>query len=100
MHHVLGGHTRWCGISGVATEWDFVEAPSQMLEEWVWDVETLQTFARHHQTGAPIPADMVRRMREADEFGKGLQVRQQMFYAAVSLAFHQRDPAGLDTTRL
>ena len=37
LHHVLGGHTRWAGQSGVATEWDFVEAPSQMLEEWVWD---------------------------------------------------------------
>ena len=47
LHHVLGGHTRWVGQSGVATEWDFVEAPSQMLEEWIWDLETLQTFARH-----------------------------------------------------
>ena len=46
LHHVLGGHTRWAGIAGVATEWDFVEAPSQMLEEWVWTPETLQTFAR------------------------------------------------------
>ena len=59
LHHVLGGHTRWAGIAGVATEWDFVEAPSQMLEEWVWTPETLQTFARHYKTGEPIPADLV-----------------------------------------
>jgi thimet oligopeptidase len=98
LHHVLGGHTRWAGISGVATEWDFVEAPSQMLEEWVWRPETLQTFARHYQTGEPIPAETVARMKRADEFGKGLFVRQQMFYAAVSLELHSRDPRTLNTT--
>ena len=100
LHHVLGGHTRWVGQSGVATEWDFVEAPSQMLEEWIWDLETLQTFARHHQTGEPLPAELLERARAADEYGKGLWVRQQMFYAATSLELHARDPRGLDTTRL
>jgi thimet oligopeptidase len=99
LHHVLGGHTRWTGISGVATEWDFVEAPSQLLEEWVWDPETLRSFARHHRTGEPIPTEWVTRMREADDFGKGLWVRQQMFYAALSLDYHGGDPRGLDTTR-
>jgi thimet oligopeptidase len=100
MHHVLGGHTRWAGLSGVATEWDFVEAPSQMLEEWVWDPATLQTFARHHQTNEPIAAELIARARAADEYGKGLWVRQQMFYAATSLELHARDPHGLDATRL
>jgi len=100
LHHVFGGHTRWAGISGVTTEWDFVEAPSQMLEEWVWDPETLQTFARHYQTNEPIPADLVARMKRADEFGKGLYVRQQMFYAATSLELHSRNPAGLDSSRV
>jgi len=100
LHHVLGGHTRWAGIAGVATEWDFVEAPSQMLEEWVWSPTTLQTFAKHHQTGEPIPADLVLRMKAADEFGKGLYVRQQMFYASLSLQLHQRDPQTLDVPRL
>jgi thimet oligopeptidase len=100
LHHVFGGHTRWAGISGVATEWDFVEAPSQMLEEWVWAPETLQTFARHHQTNEPIPGDLVKRMKAADEFGKGIFVRQQMFYAATSLELHSRDPKGLNTGRV
>ncbi|HZX96695.1 MAG TPA: M3 family metallopeptidase [Myxococcales bacterium] len=100
LHHLLGGHTRWAGVSGVRTEWDFVEAPSQMLEEWCWDAKVLQRFARHLETGEPIPAEMVARMRAADEFGKGLRVRQQMFYAATSLRLHDRDPARLDTTAL
>jgi thimet oligopeptidase len=100
LHHLFGGHTRWGGVSGVRTEWDFVEAPSQMLEEWCWDASVLQPFARHVDTGEPIPAALVARMRAAEEFGKGLRVRQQVFYAATSLRLHDRDPAGVDTTAL
>jgi thimet oligopeptidase len=100
MHHVLGGGQRFAAQSGVATEWDFVEAPSQMLEEWVWDPESLGGLSRHVRSGEPISADLVARMRAADEYGKGLWVRQQMFYAALSLALHRRDPAVLDAARL
>jgi thimet oligopeptidase len=98
LHHILGGHTRWAGLSGVRTEHDFVEAPSQMLEEWAWAPESLRTFATHHQSGEPLPPEAIERMKRADEFGKGLWVRQQMFYAATSLQFYNRDPKGLDTT--
>ncbi|MCE9667298.1 Zn-dependent oligopeptidase [Myxococcus stipitatus] len=100
LHHIFGGHTRWAGVSGVRTEWDFVEAPSQMLEEWARDAASLQTFAKHYQTGEPLPADLVTRLRRAEEFGKGLWVRQQMFYAALSLEIYRRDPANLDATAL
>jgi len=100
LHHIFGGHTPWAGLSGVRTEWDFVEAPSQMLEEWAWDAQSLQTFARHHETNEPLPAETVRRMKRADEFGKGLWVRQQMFYAALSLELYRRDPKELDATAL
>jgi thimet oligopeptidase len=99
LHHVLGGHTRWGGTSGVATERDFVEAPSQMLEEWAHDPKTLQSLAVHYQTRQPIPLALAEKIRAADEFGKGLMVRQQMFYAATSLGLHDRDPKGLDTTQ-
>jgi thimet oligopeptidase len=94
VHHVLGGHVGWTRFSGVATEWDFVEAPSQMLEEWAWDADVLQSFATNAD-GEPIPADLVARMRSADDFGKGIQARQQMFYAAVSYFFHTERPADL-----
>ncbi|MFP2896453.1 M3 family metallopeptidase [Corallococcus sp. 4LFB] len=100
LHHIFGGHTRWAGLSGVRTEWDFVEAPSQMLEEWARDVTCLQTFAKHYQTGEALPAELVERMLAADEFGKGLFVRQQMFYAALSLELYRRDPTNLDATAL
>src|SRR5690606_4456806 len=96
LHHVFGGHQRWAGISGIRTEWDFVEAPSQLLEEWARDPATLATFAVHHETGEPIPAELVTQLRAAEEFGKGLFVRQQMFYAALSLELYRRDPASID----
>ncbi len=96
MHHVLGGDQRWIDQSGVATEWDFVEAPSQMFEEWAWSHETLSMFAKHHETGEVIPAELVERMRKADKFGIGVTTLQQMFYAKMSLEFHRADPAKLD----
>ncbi|WP_148574276.1 M3 family metallopeptidase [Nocardioides caldifontis] len=94
VHHVLGGHQEWVRFSGVATEWDFVEAPSQMLEEWAWDHAVLSTFATDAD-GTPIPAELVERMRAAEEFGKGYLARTQMFYAALSYAFHRDVPEDL-----
>jgi thimet oligopeptidase len=96
MHHVLGGHQKWITQSGVATEWDFVEAPSQMFEEWAWSHATLARFARHHQTGEVIPEAVVDKMRRADKFGLGTATVQQIYYAAISLSFHRADPRALD----
>ncbi len=94
MHHVLAGRHEWVQFSGVATEWDFVEAPSQMLEEWAWDAGVLQVFATD-EAGTPIPTELVERMRAADEFGKALQARTQMLYAAMSYRFHLEVPEDL-----
>jgi thimet oligopeptidase len=96
MHHVLGGHQRWITQSGVATEWDFVEAPSQMFEEWAWSYDTLKRFARHHESGEVIPPELVDKMRRADKFGLGTATVQQIFYASISLDFHRSDPDKLD----
>ncbi|MEV5000269.1 M3 family metallopeptidase [Nocardioides sp. LML1-1-1.1] len=87
LHHVLAGHGAWHRFAGVATEWDFVEAPSQMLEEWAWHADVLRTFASD-AAGEPIPAELVAAMRAADDYGKGIYARTQMFYAAMSYWFH------------
>jgi thimet oligopeptidase len=92
VHHILGGDQRWARFSGVATEWDFTEAPSQMLEEWAWDADILQTFAVDAD-GTPIPPDLVARMRAAKDFGKGLFVRTQICYTALSYLLHIDRPA-------
>ncbi len=100
LHHVLGGNQKWVRFSGVATEWDFVEAPSQLFEEWAWDLKILRRFARHVKTNECIPDDLVQKMRRSDEFGKGLRARQQMFYAACSFQFHVQDPKNFDPLKL
>ncbi len=95
MHHVLGGKHHWVRQSGVATEADFVEAPSQMFEEWGWRYETLSKFATNAK-GETIPKELVEKMRQAYKFGRGTGTAQQMLYAALSLQLHQLDPAKLD----
>lgn len=100
LHTLFAGRQPWMGISGISTEWDFVEAPSQLLEEWAWDASVLQTFAKHYQTNEPIPSELVHQMKRADEFGKGLQVRQQMYYAKLSLSCYDRDPKEVNTDEL
>jgi len=97
LHHLFAGRQQWIGVAGISTEWDFVEAPSQLLEEWGWDAKTLQTFAKQYQTNEPIPAELVAQMRRANEFGKGLQVRTQMYYAKLSLSCYDRDPQQVNT---
>ena len=97
IHFLLAGRHQWVGIGGISTEQDFVEAPSQMLEEWAWDPATLATFAKHYQTNEAIPAALVKQMKRASEFGKGLQVRRQMVYAKLSLSIYDRDPKQVDT---
>jgi thimet oligopeptidase len=97
LHHVLASGHAWTRFSGVATEWDFVEAPSQMLEEWAWDADVLRSFATNAD-GEPIPRELVAKMRAAKDFGKGLYARTQMFYAALSYTLHQDVPDDITTT--
>lgn len=99
LHEIFAGHQPWGGVSGIRTEWDFVEVPSMLLQEWPLDAEVLQVFARHHQTGAPIDPKMVAQLRAAKDFGVGLGERRQFFLADVSLTFHDRAP-GFDANQL
>ena len=100
MHALLGGRQRWAGISGIATEGDFVEVPSQMLEEFFRDPALLATFALHYETGEPIPAELVHRMNHAGAFGRADWVRTQLLYTTYSLRTHADDPAALDLDAL
>ncbi|MBI4364370.1 MAG: Zn-dependent oligopeptidase [Candidatus Latescibacteria bacterium] len=97
LHAIFGGQNAWAPVAGTATERDFVEAPSQMFEEWIWDPAVLRTFARHHQTGEPIPVELVQKMRRADAFGRALSTATQAFYSAVSLNLYNRPPDRVNT---
>jgi len=98
LHHLFATRSRFLRFSGISTEWDFVEVPSQLYEEWAWQTDVLQSFALHHETGEPIPADLVQRMRAAEEYGKGTQVSLQAYYAMLSLSFHDSHDGVLDTS--
>lgn len=100
LHSLFGGHQKWINFSGVATEWDFVEAPSQMLEEWSLDAKTLQNFARHYETGEPIPAELVERLKSARDFGNGLYVTQQNYYSSISLYAYNQKPGNVNMNEL
>lgn len=94
VHYILGGGQRWARFTGFETEWDFVEAPSQLLEEWAWDADVLRSFAIN-DAGEPIPAELVAKMRTADGFGRALEVRRQLGHARVSYHLHVDRPADL-----
>ncbi|MFT7678803.1 MAG: thimet oligopeptidase [Planctomycetota bacterium] len=96
LHHLFGGDHRYIGFSGIATEWDFVEVPSQLFEEWAWNADVLATFAIHEETGEAITPELVQSLRRAEEYGKALGVLTQMVYASVSLAIHASDPAQIE----
>lgn len=100
LHNILSGRVRWIENAMDSLEWDFIEVPSQMMEEWVRDPEVLQRFALHHETGEPIPAALVEKLRAAGTVARGLFARRQMSLAALSLRYYTRDPEGLDTTAL
>jgi Zn-dependent oligopeptidase len=75
-------------FSAASTEWDFVEAPSQIMEHWVWEPEVLARFARHYKTGEPIPAELVQRMVACRFLNVGLRATRQVFFGQMDLALH------------
>ncbi|MFQ5553799.1 MAG: M3 family metallopeptidase [Acidimicrobiia bacterium] len=85
-------------FSGFDTEWDFVEAPSQIMEHWMWQPEVLRRFARHHVTGEPIPEALVARLVEARDLNIGLFTLRQVFLGKLDLGIHAGGKAhDLDT---
>jgi len=96
MHHILGGQQQWAGISGITMESDFVEAPSQMLEEWIRSPQVLAKFAKNYKTGEPIPAELVTRMNRASAFGRGMWVDRQNSFSAMSYDIYKTRPENVD----
>jgi len=100
MHHILGGQQQWAGVSGIAMESDFVEAPSQMLEEWIRSSQVLAKFAHHYKTGETIPADLVVRMNRASAFGRGFWTARQNALTAISYDIYKTKPDNVDLDKV
>jgi thimet oligopeptidase len=96
MHAVLGSHQEWVGTSSFNVEWDFVEAPSQMLEEFFRDKTLVDGFAKHYKTGEVLPDDLFAKMLRADAFGRGIGYERQISLANYSLELHDRAPDKVD----
>jgi Zn-dependent oligopeptidase len=79
---------------------DFVEAPSQMLENWCWEPSVLQKFAFHYKTKEPIPDDLVKRLVAAKNVGAGLFNLRQVFFGLIDMKIHNTEDPDIDTTKL
>ena len=95
LHNMFSGTQSWSSIGGMSMERDFVEAPSQMLEEWIWDYETLAKFATN-AAGETIPRDLVDKMSRARHFGRATGTATQIYYANLSLNFYSQEPGSFD----
>lgn len=97
LHVIFAGRQHWAQQGPFGLEWDFVEAPSQMLENWVWDYETLRRFAVNAK-GEPIPKALVEKMNQARGFTEAFGDARQLGLSAASLAYHQSPPGDADLT--
>ena len=91
IHDMYSGHTQYATQSMNALQWDFIEAPSQLLEEWTWNYDTLKGFASNDK-GEAIPEALVKKMNAGRHFGEPTMWKGQLAYSAVSLNFYDRKP--------
>ncbi len=94
--HALLSQCTYRSLSGTNVYWDFVELPSQIMENWVKEKESLDLFARHYQTGAPIPTELVEKIRDSSRFQAGLLSLRQLSFAYLDLAWHASDVDRVD----
>lgn len=79
-------------FAGFDTEWDFVEAPSQIMENWTWNADVLRRFAKHHETGAPIPHKLVDGLVRLRDHNIALKLLRQVYYGTLDLTLHTAGP--------
>ena len=96
MHHILGSQGEWSGQGGFYVEGDFVESPSQMLEEMFHDPTILQSFAKHYKTGETLPLGTIAKMNAASAYGRAHWLQVQLWAATYAFQLHDQAPATID----
>ncbi len=98
--HTLLSEAELFGFAGTGVERDFVEAPSQILENWIWDADVLATFAAHYETEEILPRSLLDGMIRARHLGSGLEAERQFFYGIYDFTLHSDPEGDLDSTEL
>ncbi|HEY4628383.1 MAG TPA: M3 family metallopeptidase [Flavobacterium sp.] len=93
--HGMLANTTYPSLSGTSVYWDFVELPSQIMENWCYEPEALALFANHYQTGEIIPQEFVEKIKESASFQEGMATLRQISFGILDMAFHSNNPNGI-----
>jgi Zn-dependent oligopeptidase len=93
--HGMLANTTYPSLSGTSVYWDFVELPSQVMENWCYEPEVLALFAKHYETGEIIPQDYVEKIKESASFQEGMATLRQISFGLLDMAFHSNDPSAI-----
>jgi peptidyl-dipeptidase Dcp len=97
--HGMLADTTYESLSGTSVHWDFVELPSQVLENWCYEKEALELFAKHYETGEIIPQEYIERIKAAATFQEGLQTLRQLSFGMLDMSWHGIDPRHVDDVK-
>ncbi len=90
--HGMLANTNYPSLSGTNVYWDFVELPSQILENWCYEQEALELFAKHYQTNQAIPMELIKKIKESSSFQQGMATLRQLSFGFLDMAYHANDP--------
>ncbi|WP_395059004.1 M3 family metallopeptidase [Flavobacterium sp.] len=90
--HGMLANTVYPSLSGTSVYWDFVELPSQVMENWCYEPEALALFAKHYETGEIIPQEYVEKIKESASFQEGMATLRQISFGLLDMAFHSNNP--------
>lgn len=91
--HGMLANTVYPGLSGTSVYWDFVELPSQVMENWCYEKEALELFATHYQTGEVIPMELVQKIKDSATFQEGMATLRQISFGLLDMSWHGTDPS-------
>ena len=94
LHGILA-NTTYPSLSGTSVYWDFVELPSQILENWCYEPEALALFAYHYETGEMIPMELVHKIKESASFQEGMATMRQLSFGLLDMGWHAQDPSNI-----
>ena len=97
--HGMLADTTYKGLSGTSVYWDFVELPSQILENWCYEKETLELFATHYQTNEVIPMELVEKIKASAAFQEGMKTLRQLSFGLLDMEWHSKDPSTIDSVK-